>query len=448
MNRGGKPTNKKARGRFCECGPRAVIIVMHRIPRYLSVKPPTLEQEDWLLLDGISDERVIALFYLPNPDCNWNMAAIELLKRLVLVAGHDATELDRFFRASALFTEEWDSIRRNGVTWGTYLTLQAIRENCSERGLVPPEVVEGIIREGQIALITGYYNVGKSPLVRDLAFHVQNGLPWLGRPTTKRQVVVVDFEGTPGEYRTNLAGLHKRYGETFSPRGYLYQARDVCGEVQPLTLSNFEWRNCFAFIRSVLEDSSDTLVIVDPAQLLFRFKRNYALQIMALFTAIREMLRDFPGSTVVLVVNQDRENRRRAKSNLYDDPIRWLEGIAGDLDILNRCDVRLGFDFFDDPAFRVFNGVRRGEGRVSPIIVRPVGAECRAGFEAAHLDSAALMMRLTPRQRIYWEALPTEFHFQEIVARRIVPKATLSRILTRARSVGLLESPGGVWRKI
>jgi hypothetical protein len=136
-----------------------------------------------------------------------------------------------------------------------------------------------------------------------------------------------------------------------------------------------------------------------------------------------------------------------ARPKLLSDPREWLEDVCGTLDILNRSDVRLGMDIHDDDV-RVINGIRRGE-EMSPLLIRPLTYEdALAGFELCPPNGENLRAVFTPKQFEYWNGLPAKFKFDD-VANNPVPRATLSRILARAKSVGIIEQDdsSGIWQK-
>src|SRR4029077_2543827 len=93
-----------------------------------------------------------------------------------------------------------------------------------------------------------------------------------------------------------------------------------------------------------------------------------------------------------------------------------------------------GIDIHEDDV-RVVNGIRRGE-EFQPLLIRPVGDEPNlAGFELA--PPLEMESCFTENQMVYWEQLPDAFKFEE--AAQTVPKGSLSRLIKRARSLGLLE---------
>src|SRR5215469_9259175 len=73
-----------------------------------------------------------------------------------------------------------------------------------------PEIVEGLIREGQLVTFAGPYGMGKSPTLTDLAIHVVHGIAWCGRQVSKRPVITFDFETPAATYRRNVKNIAKR----------------------------------------------------------------------------------------------------------------------------------------------------------------------------------------------------------------------------------------------
>jgi hypothetical protein len=85
------------------------------------------------------------------------------------------------------------------------------------------------------------------------------------------------------------------------------------------------------------------------------------------------------------------------------------------------------------------------------MLIRPVGGspDKLAGFELVPPDDAGLVSAFTATQWTQWKSLPLEFTF-EAVADKIVPRASLSRLVKRARSLGALDhdEKSGLFRKV
>jgi len=321
----------------------------------------------------------------------------------------------------------------------------------------PLEIVEGILRVGQFCILCGYYSIGKTPLVHDLAFHVTNGYQWFDRKVSARPVSLFDFETAVADYERNITALARRYeNDSVYPTAYLFTAPEHRPLVTPLRrfvtprhkMGKKDWEQRMHWIRSLLRVSPNALFIFDPADLFFHFHRNKSSHVLRLSVQLRELLLEFPDAAIILVMNLRKRGHRRRPVSLFKEPLRWLEDNAGDLDLLNRSDVRLGFDYHDDPVLRVLHGIRRGE-EVQPIVVRQIGTPGElAGFEQEVLPESSVRLSLTAAEEQYFVSLPESFRFVEAVRTYSVPRSTLSRLLKAARSLGLLSSEGGIHRKI
>ena len=71
-----------------------------------------------------------------------------------------------------------------------------------------------------------------------------------------------------------------------------------------------------------------------------------------------------------------------------------------------------------------------------------------AGFELCPPDKSSLEVVLTWKQSEYWKKLPPTFRFED-VADKVVPRASLQRLLKRTQSLGWVEQYGeGTWKKM
>jgi len=112
-----------------------------------------------------------------------------------------------------------------------------------------------------------------------------------------------------------------------------------------------------------------------------------------------------------------------------------LDEVCGSLDLLNRCDVRLGFD--ERGEARVLNGLRRAES-MTPTVVQSVEmgpSEC-AGFEIAPGASTVAELVLTRTELKHWNSLPDSFTFGE--GEKLVPHSSLDRLAKKCIGLGLL----------
>jgi KaiC/GvpD/RAD55 family RecA-like ATPase len=322
-----------------------------------------------------------------------------------------------------------------------------------QRNAAPPaEVVEGMIRAGQIVAFAGPYGIGKSPLLAHLAICILNGLSWCGRNVARRPVVHFDFESNAPACRRTLQNIANRFKvdvPSVPEELDVYLQNDDVKEPSTAklldALKSPHLNVRFALIEEALKAKPDAVVIVDPMELLFRIDTRDKVHVLVLYSGLRFLLSQYPKAVTILTFNLRKKDRRSQRVDLLFDPREWLEEVCGSLDVMNRSDVRWGMDFHGDET-RVINGIRRGED-MHPLLIRPVGVppDTLAGFELVRPDELDLIAALTPAQMEHWQKLPDQFRFSEAVA--LVPKASLWRLLERARSLGVIEEQGGVYRK-
>jgi len=311
------------------------------------------------------------------------------------------------------------------------------------------EVVQGLIREKQIGAFAGPFGIGKSPSQTDLAVHVAHGIPWCGRDVSQRPVIQIDFETPQETYIANVQQISKRLGvpipevpRQISP--FLYHGDMRQSSTQALHAAvNAELNNArFKFLESLLTEKPNAFLFLDPIELFFHFDTSEKKEILRVYSGLRSLLTKYPHATILNSFNLRKEDRHARRCQLLVDPRTWLEEVCGSLDLMNRCDVRLGMDTYDEEC-RVINGIRRGEEMV-PLVIRPVevGPEVYAGFELA---PARLESIFTKSQIDHWYKLSWPFRFED-VADKLVPRSSLSRLLKRASLAGLARERDGLWR--
>jgi hypothetical protein len=315
------------------------------------------------------------------------------------------------------------------------------------------EIVEGLIREQQLVAFAGPYGVGKSPALADIAMHVLHGHPWCGRTVQRRPVIHFDLETPAPMYKANMRNIARRLGVEI-PRVpeeldvYLeHDSPDELGTTRLLkALEDVKPESRLALIETALVEKPNALVMIDPLELLFRIDTGKKLHILWLYGRLRALLSKYPQAAMLITFNLRKWKKDGYRPSLLAVPREWMEEVCGTLDILNRSDVRLGMDLHNEDA-RVINGVRRGE-EMQPLLIRPITieGESLAGFELCPPGGVRLAAALTSKQFEYWNALPPTFRFDE-VADRLVPRASLSRLLKRAKSLGVIEESSGGWQK-
>jgi hypothetical protein len=315
------------------------------------------------------------------------------------------------------------------------------------------EIIEGLAREGQLVAFAGPYGIGKSPSLADITIHVLNGIPWCGRNVIKRPVIILDFESSGPMYKNNVKNICRRLGVSV-PRipedceVYLeHDAPDEPSTAELLRVLESKPEDKFSFLQKAMDRKPDALIIIDPVELLFRLDTSKKVHILSLYHKLKFLLSQHPSAAILLTFNLRKKDKRSLKViDLLCNPRDWLEEVCGSLDILNRSDVRLGIDVCKEDI-RVINGIRRGE-EMHPILIRPIGdpPDNLAGFELCNLQGSDQEFAFTPEQRAYWQKLPSTFRFDE-VADKLVPRSSLFRLISRAKSLGVLTNEQGRYRK-
>lgn len=314
-----------------------------------------------------------------------------------------------------------------------------------------PEIVEGLIREGQLVTFAGPYGIGKSPTLTDLAVHVIRGVSWCGRKVSQRRAIAFDFETPVATYRRNVKNIAKRLRvavPSVPDELDVYLEHDNPNE--PATkkllaaIASGDMHARIDLIDDAVTRKPDALVLIDPLELMFRVDTLKKAEVLRLYEKLRRLLAKYPQAAIVATFNLRKKDRRGSQSDLLLNPRAWLEEVCGTLDILNRSDVRLGVDSHKGES-RVLNGIRRGE-ELHPLIVQPVEIAPGeyAGFEQCQPEPSKLF---TATQQGYWNKLPNSFRFEDI-ADKIVPRSTLWKLLERARQAGLAaQEEDGAWAK-
>lgn len=314
-----------------------------------------------------------------------------------------------------------------------------------------PEVIEGILREAQIGILAARYGIGKSPILADIGIHTINGIEWCGRRIDKRPVIAFDFENSGPTYRRNLKSMAQKL-QVRIPKSEdmeVYLMNDLRNEAQTdALLSLSDGDRGLKFLKEALSRKPNALVLIDPVEMFSPMDKMKGPEILTFYRGVRRLLSAYPKAAVLMTFNLRKKDRRATSApNLLNAPRDWLEEVSGSLDILNRCDVRLGVDIHQD-EIRVINGIRRGED-MHPILLRPVGEPPNnlAGFCRVVPDQFDLLGSLSSQQKKYWDQLPAEYRFED-VADKTVPRSSLSRLNNAAKSLGILEEHDGLFRKV
>ena len=316
-----------------------------------------------------------------------------------------------------------------------------------------PEVVEGLIREGQIVAVAGTYGLGKSPWLQELFVCRIHGIPWCGRTVGQGTAVLFDFENPESTIRRNMSNICKRHRvafpripeelELYSELGNATSNAATAKLPNALKCAKLEGR--FDLLEEALQNKPNALAVIDPPEMFFLLNTRDKIHVLQLYTEYRLLLSEYCRAAILNTFNLRKRDKRVKTSDLLTNPRDWLEEISGSLDLLNRSDVRLGMSFHRDETL-VVNGVRRGE-EMHPVVIRPFFLDDEpdkpAGFALVPPGEVDLISALSGKLLEYWRKLPNEFTFEQAV--QIMGKSNFDRLKKRTTSLGLLEQTHRGW---
>jgi hypothetical protein len=111
-----------------------------------------------------------------------------------------------FFKAEAAKAEQ----AAKAEPAGKHIALE-FPDELEQPGDEVSDFVEDILCDGQISVLFGESNVGKTFLALDLALHVANGWPWHGREVDRGGAVYIAGEGASGA-KQRYAAFRKHHG--------------------------------------------------------------------------------------------------------------------------------------------------------------------------------------------------------------------------------------------
>lgn len=301
-----------------------------------------------------------------------------------------------------------------------------------------PEIVAGMFRESQIVTLAGPFNVGKSPLLADIAAHISRGLPWCGRAVAQRPVIHFDFESSDPAFRHTYRNICKGHIPKVPEEIEPYVLNGDYSNPNTVALHNItNLKGMLKLVESILQRKPSALFIFDPIELAFPIDVLKKEQVLTLYRSFRNLFSKYNRAATLSTHNLRKTDRKAEPPDLVRDPHGWMQEIAGSLDIVNRSDVRIGMARYSE-GVTVVNGARRNED-MHPLLLAPIDDDPDelAGFRPITSKAADLTRVFTPEQFSYWQKLPSHFKFADYASNGI-PRSSLSRLINRAISLGLL----------
>jgi hypothetical protein len=313
------------------------------------------------------------------------------------------------------------------------------------------EIVEGLIREGDLVALSGPYFTGKTPLLCQLALSVATGVEWLGHGVDSRRVTVLDFESSPVGWRETAAAICDRLDVPLPGSAELDIRCDRRHPILPSDAGRMTQPR-IEFLETLMRRKPSGVVIVDPFDGLFEgTDKNKSVEVTAVYKALRGLLREYPRAALILIFGLRKRTRPAHElSNLLLDPRGWLEETSGCAEVMTRADVRIGMDRYgeDDGPTRLIHGVGRAR-TVEPIFIKELDDPAQ-GFELLGRGET-LGATFGERDLQWWLSLPDRFRWRDAAAIQVEDKticrATLTRILKLGGAARLLRKHGNYYQK-
>jgi hypothetical protein len=338
--------------------------------------------------------------------------------------------------------------RKCGVR--SYTDLVRRRQELDSSG----HIVYGLLPARSIGLLVGDSGLGKSPLLYQLALCVAAGIEFLGAPTTRSDVLLLDYENGIGDSEDLLARLAKHLGlPAVSENLWIWNGSDV-----GLCLTGEEIIRIWASVSL----SPSKLVVIDPLSGFQPGAEEKNSDAARVLSRLRSINREF-GTTSVLSHHIRKPSRdSKATVNLADfvNPREWFSEARGARALINSSDVRLGLDLpgvfatvgktkgkVSEELSLVMRGFGRVRGEVGPYYLARVFDEEGDPVGYRKLVSAELLFNGEQQRAL--AALADRFRTGEAVAAYGRGDQATSDFLNKCVRLGLIRKVGrGLWEKV
>ena len=215
-------------------------------------------------------------------------------------------------------------------------------------------------------VVAARHNTGKTPLQTQQAICMAAGIPFLGLPTTRCHVCIIDLESQPQDIHELIDRQCTALGvslEEISPQLDLFvrgnpndansrELERVCSRLKPNDRA--EW------LQDLVEKGEYGALLIDPILDLFPYSSTDEEKIRRMLGDLSEIRYRRPYPLIQLTVHLRKGDRKYKPPSLITDPHGWLEEILGTVVWATNSDVRLGLESRTDGTQVVLCGYRRG----------------------------------------------------------------------------------------
>lgn len=325
----------------------------------------------------------------------------------------------------------------------------SLKETLKNRPPARKPVIEDLIDRGQMVILAGRPNVGKTPFLSQMASSVAVGADFLGFETHPHRVAIIDLESDASRYLETAETQWKALGidPIKASEGIDLFVRgnpnDPNSESLEQALLEDDWQKRLDWLGEHIRSDAYGLVIIDPLLALFPFKAADEEKVRKLLSEISSIKRQSPYPAILFSHHLRKEDRRSRGPTLLKDPAGWSQEILGSMVWSASTDVRLGLESLPSDEV-VFSGFRRAEGEL-PRVIMELRIEVIHGNPTPtcwdRCNSSQLVSQiLTKNQRTYFNRLPVGqwVSWSEFLKVTCAGRSTAHRLIDRAKG-GLIE---------
>lgn len=211
----------------------------------------------------------------------------------IAAAGYDrrpAAEAADYF-ARVLADDELLRRHESGVLRGFYDDIATL-DPGQERDLAQPWVHRGVVRRGQRLMIVARAGIGKSVVLRQLAFCAANGVHcWTGQPTEhKRNALVVELEAAAWDITDSMRSLMFRLQAILhTPSVFDLHRPALLHRQGGLDLRSPDG---YAALESAIQRAQPDLVVIGPVKYMSIAKpgENYEIAALRLMALLNDLI--------------------------------------------------------------------------------------------------------------------------------------------------------------
>lgn len=164
----------------------------------------------------------------------------------------------------------------------------------------PDWLVDGVLIEGNFAMLYGKSGIGKSVLALDMAAHIATGRNWAGHEVRKGKVLYIIAEGV-GDIQDRIRAWQKHYG--------LEGVDDLDYVIEPVYLDVENDDDVRALIKQVEESKTDYILVIVDTLARSMFRDENSTRDMGKVIRACDQLRHRLRATVLLVHHTGKDGK-------------------------------------------------------------------------------------------------------------------------------------------